>query len=107
MTVPPLFWFYVSWKATGDWLACFKARQQYHDWLLAQNPALAHFSPAAMLKDLALMLSGADVAVLCAAFIAGWLVVSRITKGRRDYLARADNEPILPFLAFFFAFFAL
>src|SRR5437763_1677498 len=75
MIVPPLFWFYVSWKTTGDWLACFKARQEYHVWLLAQNPALAHFSPAAVLKDLALMLSGADVVVLCGAFIAGWLVV--------------------------------
>ena len=107
MTVPPVFWFYVSWKATGDWLACFKARQQYHDWLLAQNPALAHFSPAAVLKDLALMLSGADVAVLCAAFIAGWLVLRKVINGGRRNPARADDEPTLPFLAFFFAFFAL
>ncbi len=107
MTIPPLFWFYVSWKATGDWLACFKARQQYHDWLLAQNPALAQFSPAAVLKDIALMLSGADVAVLGAAFIAGWLVLHTIIKGTRDNFGSDDNEPILPFLAFFFAFFSL
>src|SRR5688500_413915 len=44
MLFAPLFWFYVSWKATGDWLACFKVRDQYKDWLLTQNPALAEFS---------------------------------------------------------------
>jgi hypothetical protein len=44
MILPPLFWFYISWKATGDWLACFRQRQQYLDWLLVMNPAIAHFS---------------------------------------------------------------
>src|SRR5688572_5582134 len=44
MLFAPLFWFYVSWKATGDWLACFKVREQYKYWLLTQNPALTEFS---------------------------------------------------------------
>src|SRR6266699_2872356 len=44
LIIPPLFWFYISWKATGNWLQCFETRQSYHDWLLAMNPALALFS---------------------------------------------------------------
>jgi len=107
MIVPPLFWFHVSWKATGNWLACFKARQQYHDWLLAQNPALAHFSMAALLKDVALMLSGADVAVLFGVFAAVWLVIKQITKPRGNVDPAANTEPIVPALVFLFAFFAL
>src|ERR1041385_336418 len=43
LVLPPIFWFYISWKATGDWLACFVQRQEYHDWLLQMNPAIAHF----------------------------------------------------------------
>lgn len=107
MFIAPLFWFYVSWKATGDWLACFKVRQQYHDWLLAQNPALAHFSPAAVLKDMALLLSGADVAVLLAVFAAAWLVRNQITKRRRVAEPSANAESVVSLLAYFFAFFAL
>jgi len=107
LLVPPLFWFYISWKATGDWLACFKARQQYHDWLLAMNPALAHFSLVAVLKDGATLLISADVAVLLASFVAGWLVVRRLP----DLLARRegaeDIQLILALMIFFFAFLAL
>lgn len=102
----PAFWFYVSWKATGDWLACFKVREQYNDWLLAQNPALGEFSALSVVKDFAMLASGADVAVLCAAFVAAWLVLKRLAKRRT-----ADNaeiiDSILPVLVFFFPFLAL
>jgi len=107
LLVPPLFWFYISWKATGDWLACFKARQQYHDWLLAMNPALAHFSLVAVLKDAATLLISADVAVLLASFVAGWFVVRRLP----DFMARRESsvniQLILAPVIFFFAFLAL
>ena len=84
MLFAPLFWFYVSWKATGDWLACFKVREQYKDWLLTQNPALAEFSVRGVIQDTAMLVSGIDLAVLCAALVAGWLVLRRLTK--RDSL---------------------
>jgi len=107
LLLPPLFWFYISWKATGDWLACFKARQQYHDWLVAVNPALAHFSLRAILKDGATLLISTDVAVLISAFVTGWLVVPKLT----DLVAqRARSEKIRLILApviFFFAFLGL
>ncbi|HZI49518.1 MAG TPA: glycosyltransferase family 39 protein, partial [Pyrinomonadaceae bacterium] len=79
MLLPPLFWFWVSWKAVADWLATFKVRQQYHDWLLRQNPALQHFTFAGVIKDSAMFVSGADLAVLIAAFVAGWLVLRNVT----------------------------
>ena len=107
LLLPPLFWFYISWKATGDWLACFRARQQYHDWLLAMNPALAHFPLVAVLQDSATLLISADVAVLLASFAAGWFVLRRLP----DLLARRERaegiQLILAPVLFFFAFLAL
>src|SRR5574341_197567 len=81
--IAPLFWFWVSWKATGDWLACFRTRRQYQEWLLAQNPALGKFNVAGVLKDSAMLLSGADVAVLIGAVVAGGLVLSRLIRNRK------------------------
>ena len=107
MLLPPLFWFWVSWKAAGDWLATFKVRQQYHDWLLQQNPALQHFTFAGVVKDSAMFLSGADVAVLIAAFVAGWLVLRKFTTKNTDDVTHQNVEPIIPPLVFFFPFFAL
>jgi hypothetical protein len=105
MLLPPLFWFWVSWKAAGDWLATFKVRQQYHDWLLTQNPALQHFSFTGVLKDGAMFLSGVDVAVLIAAFVAGWLVLRSVRSNHGS--TPQGFESIIPPLVFFFPFFAL
>jgi hypothetical protein len=104
MLAPPLLWFYVSWKAAGDWLACFRVRQQYHDWLLQQNPALAHFSFSGVLKDGAIFINSIDIAVLVAAVVAGWIVLKRRGWSRNQ----SQNDPeILAPVVFFFAFFAL
>jgi dolichyl-phosphate-mannose-protein mannosyltransferase len=105
MLIPPVFWFYVSWKATGDWLACFRTRQQYHDWLLTQNPALAHFSFSGVLKDGAMLLTGTDVAVLLATFAAGWIVLRKFTvkPGKEE----PENSRLFAPLIFFFAYLGL
>lgn len=107
LLVPPLLWFYISWKATGDWLACFKSRQQYHDWLMAANPALASFSLVAVLKDGATLLISTDIAVLISGFVAGWYVVRRFP----DLLARRpmaeEAQPIAGPVIIFFAFLGL
>jgi hypothetical protein len=123
LLVPPLFWFYVSWKATGNWRTCFSARQQYHDWLLAANPTLAHFSWAHILRDGAMLLVSTDVAVMIAAFVAGWFVIKKIATAARfpNRAARAlpngqanapiavsdDATAITPPVIFFFGFLAL
>lgn len=112
LLIPPLSWFYISWKATGDWLACFRARQQYHDWLLAQNPSLAHFSLKGVGKDTAMFMSGADFAVLVSAFLAAWFVLGKIRNRSQSKptIMSADSrniDSVLPFVLVFFAFFAL
>ena len=78
LIVPPLFWFYISWQATGNWLACFVQRQEYHDWLLRMNPSIAQFSARQILKDVATLLVSSDVAVLVACFGAVWFVVRHL-----------------------------
>jgi len=101
---PPLFWFYISWKATGNWLACFESRQQYHDWLLGMNPALAHFSLSNVLRDGATLIVSTDIAVLIAALIAGWFVVKHLARHLPGLNLPDDMGDIVPPVAFFFAF---
>jgi len=100
LAIPPLFWLYVSWKATGNWLAGFVARQEYHDWLFAANPTLAHFSLPHIVRDGATLLISADIAVLIAAFVAGWFVIKPLV--RRAHI-QEDVSAIVPALIFFFA----
>lgn len=111
LLIPPLFWFYISWKATGNWLACFESRQQYHDWLLAMNPALARFSLSGVLSDGATLIISTDIAVLIAALVAGWLIVKRFTRNKTgvavNNLEADDIGEVLPPLVCFFAFLAL
>ena len=106
MLVAPVIWFYISWKAAGDWLACFKTRQQYLESLLQQNPALAQFSLFSVTKDVGVFINSIGVVVLCAVFAAAWLV----GKSARRHRNEDDSEHalvVLPSLVFFFAFFTL
>jgi hypothetical protein len=107
LLIPPLLWFYISWKATGNWLACFVQRQYYHDWLLAMNPALAHFSLPSVFRDGAILLISTDIAVLASAFIAGWILLKRLPRGLTSVGLPQDLEAILAPLVFFFAFLGL
>ena len=79
LILPPVFWFYISWKATGDAFACFKQRQEYHDWLLAMNPSISRFSLKQITSDTATLLVSADIAVLIACCVAAWLVLRTIS----------------------------
>jgi Gpi18-like mannosyltransferase len=106
MILPPLFWFYVSWKATGSWLACFQQRQQYLEWLLMMNPAIARFSIINILRDGATLLISSDIAVLIASFIAAWFVLRELLKIHQQKLSE-ETQMILPPVVFFFAFFSL
>jgi hypothetical protein len=84
---PPLFWFYVSWKATGDWLACFRVRKQYMDWLLTVNPSLATFSLKGVARDAGALLLSTDLAVLAACLVGAWLAL------RHTRFSAAAREP--------------
>jgi hypothetical protein len=107
LAIPPLFWFYVSWKATGNWLACFESRQQYHDWLLGMNPALAHFSLSNLLSDGATLIVSTDIAVLIASMFAGWFVFKGLARNWPGLAIPDDLRQMLPPVVFFFAFFGL
>ena len=104
---PPLLWFFISWQATGNWLECFVQRQQYHDWLMRMNPAIAKFSLVNVSKDVATLLVSSDVAVLMASFLAGWLFCARARNWTTPRSESAEADAILTPLLFFFAFFAL
>ena len=106
MILPPLFWFYISWKAAGNWLACFQQRQQYLEWLLMMNPAIARFSVINILRDGATLLISSDIAVLIASFVAAWFVFRQLLKIHRQKLSE-ETQMILPPVVFFFAFFSL
>ena len=107
LVTPPLFWFYISWKATGNWLQCFETRQQYHDWLLVMNPTLAHFSVSNVLRDGAILIISTDIAVLIASFVAGWLVARRLPRAFTSRGLPEDLRGILAPVVFFFAFLGL
>lgn len=101
LLIPPLLWFYISWRATGNWLACFGQRQEYHDWLLRMNPSIAHFSFGHLLKDSATLLVSTDIAVLVACCMAAWFLLKHFRDTCDE--ASAICAPVL----FFFAFLAL
>jgi len=107
LIIPPLLWFYISWQATGNWLACFVQRQDYHDWLLTMNPAIAHFSPVNVLKDTATLLVSTDIAVLIASFAAAWFVIKRAPQLLNSPANDIGTTNILPAVFFFFAFLGL
>ena len=107
LIIPPVLWFYISWKATGNWLACFVQRQQYHDWLLQMNPAIARFSLINILKDGATLLISTDIAVLVASFAAAWVVIKRAPRLLKTGANRPDAHNLLPPVLVFFAFLAL
>ena len=99
----PVFWFYISWQATGNWLACFQARQQYHDWLLAMNPRLGRFALSQILRDTATLLVSTDIAVFSAAFIGLWKIFKRTSR----HLVSDETQSIVSSSIFFFAFLGL
>ena len=102
---PPLSWLYISWKATGDWLACFVTRKEYMDALLVANPSLASFSLFGIARDAGSLLLSVDVVVLVACIVGAWKVMQ---------LARADADSrgsqtlrfVLTISVYFFAFMA-
>src|SRR5262249_13772590 len=106
MILPPLFWFYISWKTTGNWLACFQQRQQYLVWLLKMNPAVASFSAINILRDVATLLISTDIAVLAACLTAACFVVRELWKAPSRNVSE-ETQLILPPLVLFFAFLSL
>ncbi len=103
MLLPPLFWFYVSWKATGNWLACFVARKEYMDWLMQANPTLATHTLSNLARDTGGLLLSTDTAVLIACFAGTWLAAKRMFSSTGE--RKSENlRAVLSVSLFFFAF---
>lgn len=100
LLLPPLFWFYISWKATGDWLSCFRERKQYMDWLLTVNPSLASFSLHGIARDAGALLLSTDLTVLVACLTGAGLIVRRILQHRAELEAENLRAPLLVNLFF-------
>jgi predicted membrane-bound dolichyl-phosphate-mannose-protein mannosyltransferase len=100
---PPLFWFYISWKATGDWLACFVTRKDYMAALLANNPSLASFSLFGIARDIGSLLISTDLAVLAACFVAIWIVIKRMSFPKAEPISE-KLQGVVAIDAYFFAF---
>jgi Dolichyl-phosphate-mannose-protein mannosyltransferase len=104
LVFPPLFWFYLSWKAAGNWLACFITRKEYMDALLAANPSLASFSLFGVVRDVGSLLVSTDLAVLAACLVAAWLVIKRMASSKTE--RHSDNlQGVVAIETYFFAFF--
>jgi hypothetical protein len=100
---PPLFWFYLSWKATGNWLDNFVARQQYMDWLLSVNPSLASFSLNGIARDAGSLLLSTDLAVLVACFVGCGLAIGRMLRSKEARDSQ-NLRAVVAVNSFFFAF---
>jgi hypothetical protein len=100
---PPLFWLYVSWKATGYWLACFVERKQYMDWLLTVNPSLASFSLSGVARDAGALLLSTDLCVLAACILAAWIVYRRSLFFVAERQVKTERA-VLSLNLFFFAY---
>lgn len=103
MIFPPLLWFYISWKAAGNWLACFVTRKEYMDALLIANPSLAEFSLFGIARDAGSLLISVDVVVLAACLVGTWLVVKRLFKSSNSRSSKTLLE-IRSIGLYFFAF---
>jgi hypothetical protein len=106
LLLPPLIWFYISWKARGDWLACFKDRDVYLRWLLAAAPKLASFSLSGVARDCASLIVSTDLAVFSACFIGPWLALKKMIISTAE--VRSEHlQGLLAVGVYFFAFLGL
>jgi len=73
----PIFWLYVSWKATGSFTRYFEIRNNYIVETLASSPWLSHFSPARVAFDFVRLVYVCNVLVVYAAVALFLTILSR------------------------------
>ena len=82
MFLSPLFWFYISWKATGNPMIYFEVRNRYIADYTAANPVVTTFSSQRLLLDAERLLVSTNLAVVINCLIAAWIIVRRMFAGR-------------------------
>jgi hypothetical protein len=105
MIVSPLFWFYVSWKATGSAMAYFETRNRYLAEYMAAKPAITTFTSQRLLLDGEKLLVSTNLAVLCSCLAAAWMIVRRVIAGGRPKfgIAPMDLGDVTATNVFFFS----
>lgn len=102
MIISPLLWFYICWKATGNPMAYFEARNRYVVEYAAANPAVATFSPQRLGLDATRLLASTNLAVLSGCLAAAWMVIGRMV---RQKFGKASLElfAVTAAIVFFFS----
>jgi hypothetical protein len=107
ITLSPLFWFYICWKATGSALAYFEMRNQYLAEYTAANPAITIFSPQRLRLDTSRLLVSTNLVVLCSCIAAVWMILRRMMAERVDWrkfrTASLDFTGVTAINVFFFS----
>jgi Dolichyl-phosphate-mannose-protein mannosyltransferase len=82
MVISPLFWFYISWKATGNAMAYFEVRNRYIAEYAAANPVVTTFSPQRLLLDAERLLISTNLGVLCGCLLAALSISRRLVRSK-------------------------
>jgi hypothetical protein len=106
MIVPPLFWFYICWKATGSAMAYFEIRNRYLADYTALNPAVTVFSSQRLLLDAKRLFVSTNLAVLLSCVAAVWMLFRKMVAGSMDWrkfgTAQVDFAGVTATNVFFF-----
>lgn len=107
MIVPPLFWFYICWKATGSATAYFDVRNRYLADYAALNPAVTVFSSQRLLLDAKRLFVSTNLAVLLGCVAAAWIFFRKMVAGSVDWrkfgTASMDFADVTAANVFFFS----
>ncbi|HEY6402359.1 MAG TPA: phospholipid carrier-dependent glycosyltransferase, partial [Blastocatellia bacterium] len=85
MFVPPLFWLYICWKATGSAMAYFEIRNRYLADYIALNPAVTVFSSQRLILDAKRLFVSTNLAVLLSCGAAVWIFFRKFIAGGMDW----------------------
>jgi hypothetical protein len=101
MIISPLFWFYISWKATGNAMAYFEVRNRYIADYAAANPVVTTFSIQRLRLDAKRLLISTNLGVLCGCLFATPLIIRRLVRQKFETALR-ELAAVIATTVFFF-----
>jgi hypothetical protein len=101
LIISPLFWFYISWKATGNTMAYFEVRNRYIADYAAANPVVTTFSIQRLRLDAERLLISTNLGVLCGCLFAPLLIIRRLVRQKFETAAQ-ELAAVIATTAFFF-----
>jgi len=104
LALPPAFWMFVCWVATGDPLASFHAHDQYVASRLLAHPEFDQITLQRTWFDGYRLIYAVNIAVLAGCVTALWLIFRNWRKATSKDEASAIYRPLICAL-FFFAYF--